>query len=248
MPIKKKEEMVEAVTETLRRNQFRSVYIRLVVTRGAGDMGVNPAPCKQGTTFIIAEPVQADTLPEDPNVVSTVISVVRRDSVDATTHEIKSLNYLNSVLAYLEANRAHVNYPVMLDSRGFVSEGPTMNIFLVRRGEVVTPSTASGILHGITRARLMRLCEELGYRVTERDVTPFELLTADEAFFSGTLLGLAAIGEVNGKRIGSGDVGTVTRKLYDQFRQIVSSPEEGVPISHRQGRVEAVSSSSHAST
>ena len=133
MPIKKKEEMVEAVTETLRRNQFRSAYIRLVVTRGAGDMGVIPAPCKQGTTFIIAEPVQSDTLPEDPNVVSTVISVVRRDSVDATTHEIKSLNYLNSELAYLEANRAEVNYPVMLDSRGFVSEGPTMNIFFAKR-------------------------------------------------------------------------------------------------------------------
>jgi branched-chain amino acid aminotransferase len=224
-----KEEMNEKVVETLRRNDLRSAYIRLVVTRGTGDMGVNPALCKKSTTFVIAEPM-ATGFSADPKVLSTVITSVRRDPVDSTTHEIKSLNYLNSVLAVMEANRAKVDYPIMLDHRGFVSEGSTMNIFIVKGGNVITPSPSAGILHGITRGRIIGLCKELKYSVHERDVTPFELFTADEAFFTGTLLGLAAVGEVNGKRIGSGNVGPVTRELYENFKEIVSRPEEGTPI------------------
>lgn len=226
-----KERMVETVTETLRRNNLADAYIRLVVTRGIGDMSVNPAPCKESTIFVITEPVASATFPKDPRVLRTVITSVRRDAVDSTTHEIKSLNYLNSVLAVLEANRAKVDYPVMLDHRGLVSEGSTMNIFLVRDGTIITPPSSSGILHGITRERVIKLCKELKYPVVEREVTPFELFTADEAFFTGTLLGLAAIGEVSGKRVGSGDVGPVTRRLYDEFREIVSRPEEGTTIS-----------------
>ncbi len=226
-----RERMVETVVETLRRNSLTNAYIRLVVTRGVGDMGVNPLSCKKGSVFVITEPVASSTFPKDPRVLSTVISSVRRDPVDATSHEIKSLNYLNSVLAVLEANRAKVDYPVLLDHRGFVSEGSTMNIFLVRAGKIVTPAASSGILHGITRARVIELCREMKYQLVERDVTPFELVTADEAFFAGTLLGLAAVGVVSGKRIGSGGVGPVTRALYDQFREIVTRPEEGTPIS-----------------
>jgi branched-chain amino acid aminotransferase len=224
-----KEAMNETVVETLRRNDLRSAYIRLVVTRGVGDMGVNPALCKKSTVFVIAEPM-ATGFAKDPRVLATVISSVRRDPVDSTTHEIKSLNYLNSVLAVIEANRAKVDYPIMLDHRGFVSEGSTMNIFIVKNGNVLTPSPSAGILHGITRARIIGLCRELKYSVVERDITPFELFTADEAFFTGTLLGLASVGDVNGKKIGSGGVGPATRELYDHFKEIVSRPEEGTPV------------------
>ncbi len=225
-----REEMVRAVVETLRRNALSSAYIRLVVTRGVGDMSVNPATCKKSVVFIITEPVASATLPKDPRVLSTIVASVRRDGVDATTHEIKSLNYLNSILAVLEANRAHVDYPIILDHRGFVSEGSTMNIFLVKKGRVLTPAPSAGILHGITRERIMRLCKDLKHDVVERDITPFELLTAEEVFFSGTLVGVAAVVEVNGKAIGSGKLGTVTREVYDEFREMVSRPEEGVPI------------------
>ena len=224
-----KEEMVETVVETIRRNDLKSAYVRLVVTRGTGDMGVNPALCKKSTVFVIAEPMESG-FSKEPKVLSTIITSVRRDPVDSTTHEIKSLNYLNSVLAVIEANRAKVDYPVMLDRRGFVSEGSTMNIFIVKNGNVITPSPSAGILHGITRARLIGLCKELKYSITERDITPFELFTADEVFFAGTLLGLAAVAEVNGRKIGSGGVGPVTRELYENFREIVSRPEEGTPI------------------
>lgn len=232
-----KDEMSETVLETLRRNGLMSAYIRLVVTRGIGDMGVNPSLCKRSTVFVVTEPMAAG-FAKDPKVLSTVITSVRRDPVDSTTHEIKSLNYLNSVLAVIEANRARVDYPVMLDHRGFVSEGSTMNIFLVKNGDVVTPSSSAGILHGITRARIISLCKELKYSVTERDVTPFELLTADEVFFTGTLLGLASVGEVNGRRTGSGGVGPVTAELYGHFKEIVSRPEEGAPV-HRPVRAKA---------
>ena len=194
-------------------------------------MSVNPASCKESTVFVITEPVASSTFPKDPRVLRTVITSVRRDPVDSTTHEIKSLNYLNSVLAVLEANRAKVDYPVMLDHRGFVSEGSTMNIFLVKDGTIITPPSSSGHPprdnEGEGRSKL---CRELKYQVVEREVTPFELFTADEAFFTGTLLGLAAVGEVSGKRMGSGGVGPVTRRLYDEFRDIVSRPEEGTPI------------------
>lgn len=233
-----KDAMSETVVETLRRNNLSSAYIRLVVTRGAGDMGVNPNLCKKSTVFVIAE-TMATGFAKDPKVLSTVITSVRRDPVDSTSHEIKSLNYLNSVMAVIEANRAKADYPIMLDHRGFVSEGSTMNIFAVKNGNVVTPSSSAGILHGITRARIMGLCKELKYSVTERDMTPFELITADEAFFTGTLLGLATVGEVNGKKIGSGGVGPATRELYDHFKEIVSRPEEGTPI-FRQVKARAV--------
>jgi branched-chain amino acid aminotransferase len=225
-----REQMVQAVVETLRRNDLSSAYIRLVVTRGVGDLSVNPATCKNSVVFIITEPVASATLPKDPRLLSTIIASVRRDGVDATSHEIKSLNYLNSILAVNEANRAHVDYPIMLDHRGFVSEGSTMNIFLVKKGTVLTPAPSAGILHGITRDRIMRLCGDLKYEVIERDITPFELLTAEEVFFSGTLVGVAAVVQVNGKAIGSGKLGTVTREVYDEFRDMVSRPEEGVPI------------------
>src|SRR5208282_1296913 len=143
-------------------------------TRGSGDMGVNPALCKKSTVFVITEQM-ATGFSKDPKVLSTVITSIRRDPVDSTSHEIKSLNYLNSVLAVIEANRAKVDYPIMLDHRGFVSEGSTMNIFIVKNGNVLTPSPSAGILHGITRARIIGLCRELKYSVVERDITPFEL-------------------------------------------------------------------------
>jgi branched-chain amino acid aminotransferase len=224
------EEMVEAVLQTLRKNRLSSAYIRLVVTRGVGDMSVNPATCRNSVVFIITEPVASAELPKDPRILSTVITSVRRDGVDATTHEIKSLNYLNSILAVLEANRAKVDYPIILDHRGFVSEGSTMNIFLVRKGKVFTPGASAGILHGITRERIMKLCRDLKYEVVEKDITPFELLTADEVFFSGTLVGVASVVQVNGKAVGSGKLGPVTREVYDEFREMVLRPEEGTPV------------------
>jgi len=149
--------------------------------------------------------------------------------VDGTSHEVKSLNYLNSILAKMEARRAGVDDALMLDHRGFVSESSASNIFIVKDSKVSTPATSAGILHGITRARIIRLCSDLGLEVSERDITPFELLTADEAFLVGTKAEILAVGTVNGTKIGTGTVGPVVRRVASEFAKVVARREEGTP-------------------
>ncbi len=223
-------EMAELVLETLRKNRLKDAYIRLVVTRGPGDLGVDPALCTNPTLFIIAEPMATVLGPKEPKVVKTMVSTVRRDAVDATTHEIKSLNYLNSILAKVEANTVGADDAILLDRRGFVSEASVTNLFMVKDGKVATPSSAAGILHGITRARIIRLCQDLGLEVQERDVTPFEIFTADEVFLVGTKSEIVAVGSVGEVKIGTGGAGPTTRKLVQEFSKLVQRPEEGTPI------------------
>jgi len=229
MPVSR-DELTEAILATIRRNHLRDAYIRVVVTRGVGDLGIDPALCRAATIFVIAEPVQSVFSTKGPKVYNLIIASVRRDSVDATSHEVKSLNYLNSVMAKIEANNAGANDAILLDSRGFVSEAVATNVFLVKDRRISTPASSAGILHGITRARIIKLCLDLGFELAERDVTPFELLTADEAFLVGTKGELIAIGSINNKRIGSGGVGPMTRRIYQEFARIVQSREEGVPV------------------
>lgn len=224
-----KHELTEAVLETLRKNNLRDAYIRLVVTRGSGDLGVDPSLCKVPTVFIVAEPVSTVLTGKEPKVVNLIVSGIRRDSVDATTHEAKTLNYMNSILAKLEANNAGADDAVLLDRRGFVSEASATNLFIVKDGKVSTPSSAAGILHGITRKRIIRLCSDLGLDVEERDVTPFELVTADEVFLAGTKAEILAVGSIGGIKVGAGGAGPLTRKLLEEFGRIVKRPEEGTP-------------------
>ncbi|MDG6950613.1 MAG: branched-chain-amino-acid transaminase [Nitrososphaerota archaeon] len=223
-------EMTEAVLETMRKNGLRDAYIRLVVTRGAGDLGVDPALCKKPTVFIIAESMASVLGPREPRVVKMIFSSYRRDAVDATSHEIKSLNYMNSILAKIEATSAGADDAIMLDHRGFVSEASVSNIFIVKERKLSTPSSSAGILHGITRRRVISLCSDSGLEVEERDITPFELTIADEVFLVGTKAEILAVGSVNGVEIGSGRAGEVTKRLYAEFSRIVQRPEEGTPV------------------
>ncbi len=225
-----KHEMTEAVLEAMRKNQLRDAYIRLVVTRGTGDLGVDPTLCKNPTVFIIAEPMGSALGPREPKVLRVIVSSYRRDSVDATSHEIKSLNYMNSILAKIEANAADVDDAILLDHRGFVSEATVTNIFIVKDGKFATPTTSAGILHGITRDRIIRLCSDLGHEVEQRDITPFELTTADEVFLVGTKAEITAVGSVSGVKIGNGSVGPLTKRLYQEFTKVVQRAEEGTPV------------------
>ncbi len=225
-----KHEMNEAVLETVRKNHLKDAYIRLVVTRGSGDLGVDPSLCKSPTLFIIAEPAATNLGNKEPRLVKLILSSVRRDSIDSNSHETKSLNYMNSIQAKIEANNAGADDAVLLDHRGFVSEASVTNIFIVKGGRLSTPSSAAGILHGITRRRIIRLCEDLGMEVQERDVTPFELLTAEEVFLVGTKSELSAVSTINGAKVGAGGVGPVTKKLYVEFTKVVQRPEEGTPV------------------
>ena len=226
-----REAMMQSVIETLRKNKLKDAYIRLLVTRGVGDLGLNPTICKTPSVIVITEPTAPAQDPRSKaSGISAIISSIRRDPVDATSHEVKSLNYLNSILARWEAIEAGVNEAIMLDTQGFVSEATAENVFIVRKGQIATPPTNSAILHGVTRQKVIEIAEDLGYVVSEREITPFELVNAEEVFLTGTLAELVPVTKINGRIIGSGKVGPVTARIFGEFAKIRISHSEGTPI------------------
>lgn len=227
-----KEEMVRAVVEVLRVNKIRDGYVRIVVTRGVGDLGLDPRKCRRPTVIIIADRIQIYDQEAREGGLKAIISSVRRDSVDATSHEAKTLNYLNSILAKIEAIEAGADEAIMLDSRGFVSEGTGDNVFIVKGGVVSTPPRTAGILPGITRKCVIDLCKELGIPVFERDLTVAELYTADEVFVTGTAAEVMPVTVINGRVIGDGRPGPVTRRLMEEFRRLTRDPRNGVLVDY----------------
>jgi branched-chain amino acid aminotransferase len=229
IPLTKKE-MIKAVLETLRKNKLKDSYIRLVVSRGVGDLGLDPRKCPKPTIIIITDTIQIRAGNAKETGVTTMFSWVRRNPVDATTHEIKSLNYLNSVLAKIEANACGVDEAICLESSGCIAEGVGENVFIVKDGEILTPPTSTGALAGITAEVVTRLCEILGIKLTIANLTPFMLFTADEAFFTGTAMEVIPIREVNKRQIGDGKPGAVTKKLMVEFHKVIEDPKNGVKV------------------
>jgi branched-chain amino acid aminotransferase len=226
-----KDEMEKAVLDTLKKNNLKNAYIRLVVTRGMGDLGLDPRKCVKPTVIIITEPlIQLHSEEKKKNGITAMISWIERDPVDATTHEIKSLNYLNSILAKIEANIAGVDEAICLDKRGFVCEGVAENIFIVKNGEIATPPTSTGALPGITRRVTIKLAQKLGYSVVERDITPNELFNADEVFMTGTAAEIVPVREINRRVIGNGKPGPITQQLMREFSKLTKDPKEGTLI------------------
>ena len=226
-----KQQLSEAILETLKKNNLKDAYIRLVVTRGVGDLGLDPRKCPKATTIIITEPLlQLHSAEKVENGINTVITWVKRNPVDTQTHEMKSLNYLNSILGKIEANNIGADEAICLDKTGFVCEGVGENIFIVRDGKLSTPPLSSGALDGITRTLIIRLAKKLGIEVIEQNITPNELFTADEVFFTGTAAEVAPIREVNKRTIGSGKPGPVTKQIMQEFEKATKDPNEGTPI------------------
>jgi len=225
-----KEQMTEAVLETLRKNKMKDAYIRLVVTRGVGDLGLDPRKCPKATVIVITGAIILHGNEAKENGITTFVSWVRRHPVDATSHEIKSLNYLNSVMAKIEANMAGADEAIVLDKAGFVSEGVGENIFVVKNGKILTPPVCSGALPGITAQVVTKLAQKLGYEVVESNLTPYQLMNADEAFFTGTAAEIVPIREVNKRQIGNGKPGPVAKKLITAFQKVVADPKEGRKI------------------
>ncbi|MGC8940044.1 MAG: branched-chain-amino-acid transaminase [Candidatus Bathyarchaeia archaeon] len=229
IPIQK-EEMIKIVLETLRRNNLKDAYIRLVVTRGVGDLGLDPRKCQKPTIIVITDKITLLKTEAKEKGITTMISWVKRDPVDATTHEIKSLNYLNSILAKIEANISGVDEAICLDKNGFVCEGVAENIFIVKERRIFTPPSYTGALPGITAEVIMNLARKLGYEVIEKNITPYELFNADEVFFTGTAAEIVPVREINKRTIGDGKPGPVTKKLMEEFAKIVQDPKEGIQI------------------
>ena len=225
-----KEEMTQAVVETLRKNKLKDSYIRLVVTRGLGDLGLDPRKCPKPSIIIITDTIKLHTEDAKENGITTMFSWIRRNPVDATTHEIKSLNYLNSVLAKIEANANGVDEAICLESNGYIAEGVGENIFIIKNREILTPPTSTGALAGITAEVVVELAAKLGIKLTVTNLTPFMLFTADEAFFTGTAMEMVPIREVNKREIGNGKPGPVTKKLMAGFQKVIEDPTNGIKV------------------
>lgn len=225
-----KEQMIQAVLQTLRKNNLRDSYIRLVVTRGIGDLGLNPKKCPKPTIIVIADTISLHKGGAKEDGITAMLSWVKRDPVDATSHEIKSLNYLNSVLAKIEANISGVDEAICLDKNGFICEGVAENIFIVKNGKLFTPPSYTGALPGITAEEVMKLAKRMGYEVTEKNITPFELFNAEEVFFTGTAAEIIPVREINKRTINSAKPGPITKRLMEEFAKLVQDPSQGIPI------------------
>ena len=225
-----KEEMAKAVVETLRKNKMKDSYIRLIVSRGIGDLGLDPRKCPKPTVIVITDTINIKAGNAKEVGITTMFSWVRRNPVDATTHEIKSLNYLNSVLAKIEANANGVDEAICLEASGCIAEGVGENIFIVKDGEIFTPPTSTGALAGITADVVAELSGKLGIDLIITNLTPFMLFTADEAFFTGTAMEMVPIREVNKRIIGDGKPGPVTKKLMVEFQKVIENPKNGTKV------------------
>ncbi|GIO12475.1 branched chain amino acid aminotransferase [Cohnella xylanilytica] len=215
-------EMQDALVETLRKNGMKNGYIRLVVSRGPGNLGLDPTRCPQAFVVIIVE--ELSIYPEEAyrEGLRSVSVSPRRNLPDALNPKIKSLNYLNNILVKIQSNLAGVGEAIMLNSQGYVAEGSSDNIFIVKRGVVYTPPCYIGALEGITRGAIIDLCAKLGYPLKEEPFTLHDVYTADEAFFTGTAAEVIAVREVDGRTIGAGHAGPITTRLLQEFRKIVT--------------------------
>lgn len=225
-----KEEMIQTVLETLRKNNLKDSYIRLVVTRGVGDLGLNPKKCAKPTIIVITDTIALHKGEAKEKGVTAMISWVKRDPVDATSHEIKSLNYLNSILAKIEANISGVDEAICLDKNGFVCEGVAENIFIVRNGRIFTPPSYTGALPGITAEEIAKLARKLGHEAKDKNITPYELFNAEEVFFTGTAAEIVPVREINKRTISNGKPGPITKRLMEEFAKLVRDQSQGIPI------------------
>jgi branched-chain amino acid aminotransferase len=215
------EDMKSVLIETVRRNELRDGYIRLVVSRGPGDLGLDPRRSPKANVIIIVE--QLAIYPEEAylNGLKTVSVSTRRNIPDALNPKIKSLNYLNNILVKIQANLAGVGEAIMLNSQGFVAEGSSDNIFIIKRGVVFTPPCYCGALEGITRAAIIEICQKTGIPIKEEPFTLHDVYVADEVFFTGTAAEVIAVREVDARIIGEGKAGPITTRLLKEFRSVV---------------------------
>ncbi|GAA5344816.1 branched chain amino acid aminotransferase [Planifilum fimeticola] len=215
------EEMQQAVVDAVRKNGLRDAYIRLVVSRGAGSLSLDPESCSDPQVIIIVDQVRLFSQELYDNGLPIVTVPTRRNIPDALNPKIKSLNYLNNILVKIEANRAGVGEALMLNEDGYVAEGSGDNIFIVKKGVLYTPPGYVGALEGITRKAIMDLADQLGYPVKEQPFTRHDVYIADEAFLTGTAAEVIAVVEVDGRQIGTGKPGPITRSLLEAFRKLV---------------------------
>lgn len=231
------EELEDAVVESVRINQLHDAYIRLVVSRGKGDLGLDPFNCSKAEVIIIVDQVRLFPQELYEKGLDIVTVPTRRNTPDALNPKIKSLNYLNNVLVKIEARRAGVLEALMLNHEGYVCEGSGDNIFLVKNGRLLTPPGYLGALEGITRAMVMDLAKEKGYEVSEVPFTRHDVYVADECFLTGTAAEVIPVVSLDSRVISQGTPGPITQEMMAGFRHAVTRlgrqvyPEQQIKIS-----------------
>jgi branched-chain amino acid aminotransferase len=221
-------EMTRAVVETCRQNNIRDGYIRLVVTRGPGGLGLNPNKCKVPCVIIIADKIQLYPPEMYEKGLEIVTVPTTRNLHSAVNPAIKSLNYLNNILAKIEANNAGCEEAIMLNAQGYIAECTGDNIFILKNGEMFTPPLSAGALYGITRATVIELAREVGIQVSEPDLTRYDVFNADECFLTGTGAEIIPVVKLDARVIGNGKPGKITTTLVQRYKALTSST--GHPI------------------
>jgi branched-chain amino acid aminotransferase len=216
-----KADMAQAVVDTLKVNNLRDAYIRLIVTRGAGSLGLDPRRTTDPQIIIITDSISLYPAELYESGLKIITAGTMKNHPSALSPRVKSLNYLNSILAKIEGTNAGCLEALMLNHKGEVAECTGDNIFVVRRREVSTPSVASGILEGITRDAVIELARGAGYTVSERSMDRHDIYTADECFLTGTAAEVIPVVELDGRPIGDGKPGPVTNELRRLFHAVV---------------------------
>lgn len=222
-----REEMADAVENTVRANSVDVSYIRLVVTRGVGTLGLSPAKCSDPSVIIIADHVSLYSQEMYDNGLEVITAATVKNHPGAIDPRIKSLNYLNSILAKIEALNAGVMEAIVFNTSGYVTECTGDNIFTVECGVLKTPPLAAGILEGITRGVVMELATEAGIPVSEENMTRYDLFNADECFLTGTAAEIIPVVKIDRRTIGGGEPGPVTLNLLKRFRELVKKEAAG---------------------
>ncbi|MBN1829162.1 MAG: branched-chain-amino-acid transaminase [Deltaproteobacteria bacterium] len=223
----------EAILETVRRNKLRDAYIRPVASRGKGPLGLDPTKCPKPTLVIIVDPEvrhpeNLDQTAMGAKGINVITTTFRRNGHDILSPRIKSTNYLNNILAKLQAHAAGAQEALFLNAQGLVCELTADNLFIVKNSRVITPPLWVGLLDGITRRAIIRLAREQNLEITEEPLTLHDLYTSDECFATASRIEILAVSSIDGRRIGDGTMGPVTSQIKRAFMEIVN--REGAPI------------------
>lgn len=221
-------QVTKAVVDTVRANKLKDSYIRLVVTRGVGSLGLNPLGCKKPSIIVIAGKIQVYPPEMYAKGMDMITVPTVRSLHSAVNPAIKSLNYLDNILAKIEANNAGVEEAVMLNAAGYVAEGTADNLFIVKRGELFTPPLSAGALYGITRATVIELAEQSGVKVSEPNLTRHDLFNADECFVTGTGAEIMPVVKIDGRAIGTGKPGPLTARLVQEYHALTQVAGEPI--------------------
>ncbi len=222
------EEMIRAVVETCRENGLREGYIRLVVTRGAGSLGLSPNSCKRPSIIIIAGKIQLYPVEYYEKGLTLITVPTTRNLHGALNPAIKSLNYLNNILAKIEAQNGGCEEAVMLNSQGFVAECTGDNLFILKGDHLMTPPLSAGALYGITREVVLELAGQMGLRTSEPNLTRYDLFNAHECFLTGTGAEIIPVVKIDGRVIGDGKPGPKTRQLVQEFHALTKRSGEAI--------------------